>query len=76
MLLLVASGQALADSDTASGLDFTPDFPVAGEATIIGRTAGNTATDIAIPATVSDGGFLITWPVLGLLLLPFAASPR
>ena len=65
LLLLVTGGQALAALDTASGLDFTPNSPNAGEAIITGRTAGNTATDITIPATVSDGGLLITWPVLG-----------
>jgi hypothetical protein len=54
LLLLVASGQALAASDAASVLDFTPDSPVVGQATITGRTSG-TATDITIPATVSDG---------------------
>ena len=53
LLLLVASGQALAAS--SGGFDFTPDSPVPGEATITGLTAGNTATDVAIPPAVGGG---------------------
>ena len=37
LLLLVTSGQALAASDTVSNVEFTPNSPFAGQATIDGR---------------------------------------
>jgi hypothetical protein len=35
---------------------YTPDSPVAGEATITGRTAGNNSTTMTIPSTVTGSG--------------------